>query len=378
MITTITGQPGAGKTLYALSFVKDRSEKENRAVYYSGISDLKLPWIELPKGEDWHTVPPGSIVVIDECQRVFRPRGQGSLVPEHVSKLETHRHAGLDLVLITQHPMLLDNNVRRLVGQHFHVVRTFGTKKATVHEWSEVKIECDKRRLDSIRHDFFYPAESFGWYKSAEVHTHKARIPMRVYLLLIIPVLIGFLAWGVYQFLKPKTPVIPALSVALGVAPGVAPGRAVMNTAQWLDVRSARLPGLAYSAPVYDEVTKPVDAPFPAACIATKNKCSCFSQQATALDVPESLCRQIVDRGFFKEWESKQKPEPQKVALAPSIDRRPKAEDINPSYVTIPPPVHVPLSDGFGVPRPGADKGLALKPSSGSLGASPGVPLSGS
>ena len=139
MISLITGQPGAGKTLYALNFVKTRAEKENRPVYYSGISDLKLPWLELDKGEDWHGVPEGSIVVIDECQRVFRPRVNGAAVPEHVSKLETHRHSGIDLVLITQHPMLADNNVRRLVGQHFHVVRAFGTKKATVHEWGEVK-----------------------------------------------------------------------------------------------------------------------------------------------------------------------------------------------------------------------------------------------
>ena len=149
MITLITGLPGAGKTLYALNYVKNLSEKDNRQVYFSGINDIKLPWIELDKGEEWHQAPTGSIVLIDECQRVFRPRGNGSAVPLHVSKLETHRHDGVDLVVITQHPMLADSNLRRLVGQHFHVVRAFGTKKATVHEFQEVKTDCDKNRSGS-------------------------------------------------------------------------------------------------------------------------------------------------------------------------------------------------------------------------------------
>jgi len=81
MIEQITGLPGAGKTLITLARVKELAEKENRQVYYNGITDLKLPWIELDKGEDWYKVPPGSIVVIDEAQRVFRPRGAGAQVP---------------------------------------------------------------------------------------------------------------------------------------------------------------------------------------------------------------------------------------------------------------------------------------------------------
>lgn len=47
MITLTTGVPGSGKSLYTISQVKEKAEKENRPVYYSGITDLKLPWVEM-------------------------------------------------------------------------------------------------------------------------------------------------------------------------------------------------------------------------------------------------------------------------------------------------------------------------------------------
>jgi zona occludens toxin len=57
---------------------------------------------------------------------------------------------------------------------------------------------------------------------------------------------------------------------------------------------------------LYDEITKPTTAPFPAACASMGKRCRCYSQQGTALDVPHQLCENIVDRGFFKEWEERQ------------------------------------------------------------------------
>ncbi len=33
--------------------------------------------------------------MIDEAQRVFRPRPAGSKVPDYIQELETHRHKGI-------------------------------------------------------------------------------------------------------------------------------------------------------------------------------------------------------------------------------------------------------------------------------------------
>lgn len=308
MITLITGTPGAGKTLYALNYVKDLSERENRPVFYNGVNDLKLPWSELDRGEDWHTCPAGAIVLIDECQRVFRPRGNGSAVPPHVEKLETHRHGGVDLVVITQHPMLIESNVRRLVGRHFHVMRNFGMKRATVHEWSSTKENCDKSRSDSIKHQFGYPARSFEWYKSAELHTHKARIPAKLWVFLTLPLVLGGIAWAMYQWQMNKVQGVKAESVLSGKAAGVAPvtvaaAAPAVDPMQWFKDQTPRIVGLPHTAPVYDDLAKPVVLPLPAGCIAGENSCNCYTAQGTKIaEMQDAVCQDIVKNGFFNPY----------------------------------------------------------------------------
>lgn len=303
MITLITGQPGAGKTLYTVSRIRAEVERDGRQVYYSGIADLKLPWVELEDATEWHTLPAGAVVVIDEAQRVFRPRGNGATVPLYVSALETHRHQGIDLYIITQHPMLVDTNVRRLVGRHLHVVRRFGTKSATVHEWGEVKTECDKSRSDSLRHAFSYPVEAFAVYKSAEVHTHKARIPARLWLFFVLPVLIFVLGYLAVRMLSSRSssPVVPMPGAASLVTASASP---VLSSAEYFSRLEPRVVGLPHTAPVYDQVTEPRLAPHPAACISGGGRCSCYTDQATRIDVPHDLCSQIVERGYFVSWAS--------------------------------------------------------------------------
>lgn len=317
MIILITGVPGAGKTLYALNWVKAKAEKEGRPVFYSGIKELALPWTELDP-EKWFEAPAGALIVIDECQRVFRPRMHGAKVPAYVEQLETHRHQGVDIVLITQHPMLLDSNARRLVGLHFHVVRKFGLNASTVHEWASVKENCDKNRDDSTRHDFVYPKESFTWYKSAEVHTHKARIPARLFVIVGMLALVAAAVWWVVHGFAAKMrgpEVAPAAAsspagvdpahAASGVHPAPAGARGrTLSTAEYVEAYRPRIAGLAYTAPAYDKVTEPVQAPYPAACIQSSTRCQCYSQQGTRLEVPAELCKGVAQGGFFVAWDT--------------------------------------------------------------------------
>ncbi|MCQ9378321.1 zonular occludens toxin domain-containing protein [Methyloversatilis sp. XJ19-49] len=315
MIDLQTGLPGAGKTLYSIWRIKQKSEAEGRPVYYSGISDLKLPWIELEDPTKWYECPANSIIVIDECQRVFRPRGNGSAVPEHVAKLETHRHLGIDLVFITQHPMLVDSNVRRLVGKHYHSVRAFGQQKARVFEFESVKENPVAARSTGIEHNFKYPKEIFDYYKSAEVHTHKTKRPLRYYALFALPplaiALIGFTVSWFYD----RTQGVPiggtqptAQHAGTGAPSTSSAGRTregKLTTAQYLQDQQPRIQGLAYTAPVYDEVTRPTQAPYPAACLTLRNECRCYSQQGTRLAVEQTLCDKIVQDGFFLAWDAR-------------------------------------------------------------------------
>lgn len=310
VVTLVTGLQGNGKTLYTIDTVKQLAEKEGRPVYYHGITDLMLPWTPLEKQEDWPDVPAGSIVVLDEAQKGFRLRANGSAVPRHVAELETLRHRGISLFLITQHPMLIDNNARRLCGRHLHLVRKFGAQSSVVHEWNAVRENCDKPagRKDSIKKTFAFPKSVYGLYKSAEVHTVKRKIPAKV--LAIGPLLLAaalFLGYVGYRKVY-----MPMHGEAENTQAGAAkqPGQIAYGTegdrrsrpltkAEYLQAYTPRIAGLDYTAPVYDELTKPKRVPVPAACVTFKGGCNCYTQQGTRLDVQAGQCSQIVRTGFF-------------------------------------------------------------------------------
>jgi len=317
MITLTTGLPGAGKTLYTLLMVEEKRIKERREVYYHGITDLTFDWKLLDDPTQAAKLPAGAIIVIDECQSTFRPRGTGSAVPPHVAALETHRHHGHDYFLITQHPMLVDPNIRRLVGNHFHVVRKFGFEKSVIHEWKQLKESPDKNRTGSIRHDFIYPKSQYGFYKSAEIHTVKAKLPARVYFLYFgVPLLLlifGYMAYTqLYKLSHQDTkntetaPIatIPELPKPMAIETNAQP----INQYNWYEAQVSRLPDLPQTAPKYDELTKPAIVPIPAACVLFRKKCTCYTQQATKLDTSEGVCKQIVKNGFFIDFNNQPQP----------------------------------------------------------------------
>lgn len=330
MIVVITGVPGSGKTLFTIDAVKRLSEAEGRPVFYSGIPELKLPWIEHDPTK-WEELPAGAIMVIDECQRVFRPRANGSTVPSYIAAMETHRHKGIDIWLMTQHPMLIDQNIRRLCGRHIHVDRIFGFNASTLSEWQQIKENCDKNKSGADQRKWKYPKDVFDLYKSSEQHTHKVRIPSYVYVFFVAISLFFGLIYYIYQ-----SRFAPALAHARGEkVEAVAvdqplkmlagdkpdnPQKAGMTPAQWFALQKPRVSGLLHTAPIYDKVTQPTRAPYPAACVASKDKCGCYTQQATKLEMPDDLCRSIAKDGFFMAWDERKGMEPaparQQVAAA--------------------------------------------------------------
>lgn len=313
MIEAITGLPRNGKTLFAITRTKERAERENRPVFYAGLEILDhqaLPWTEIDPLK-WHECPVGAIIFIDEAWKYFKPLQRGAPLPPHYEALSEHGHFGHDLVLITQHPMDFDTFVRRRLQPHFHVVRTFGFNKATVHEWASVKENCDKHRDDSSRHDFVYPKKVWGWYKSSEMHTVKPRLPARVLVLAAILVIVPLLGYRMYSRWQERAEAPEAVQDEAPLsAPGAAPrpashnGAKVLTQADYLEAHRPRVAGLDYTAPIYDGVTKPTHAPYPAACVSNRSRCACYSQQGTRLAVPAELCASIVSGGFFLAWDA--------------------------------------------------------------------------
>ena len=82
-----------------------------------------------------------------------------------------------------------------------------------------------------------------------------------------------------------------------------------MTAAEYVDARIPRLKDFAHTAPAYDDVTKPTEAPYPAACVQMGKTCKCYTQQATLLQVSGAVCVKIVQQGFFMDWKTAQRGE---------------------------------------------------------------------
>jgi zona occludens toxin len=338
MLTLITGQPGHGKTLYTLAHVEELRKKSGRTVFYDGIPDLTLPWEKLPDPKLWYELPDGSIIVIDEAYRIFPKRGAGAAVPKHVELVATHRHKGFDLFLVTQHAHnQIDHFVRGLVGTHFHVRRIFGQSKARLTKWERCAnpdISFDHK--DAIKSWFQYPKEVFGWYKSAEIHTHKASVPWKmvagiVALVIALPTFfyLGFASLtgnahdmaAKYQGESGQNVEAVDRQTASGGGAGLFGGAPAFTPESFIPT----VAGIPYTAPAFAESAKPKSAPEISGCgvlkVGSTVTCKCNDQQGNTVDLDHRVCLAYFDRGSFKPSGKERYPEiePYVPALAPPM-----------------------------------------------------------
>lgn len=327
MIDLHTGLPGDGKTLYTLSVVEARRLKENRQVYYHNIKDLTLDWQVLPDPTKWYDLPPGSIIVIDECQQVFPPRPNGAPIPEHEARLETHRHSGFDIYLITQDPTFLPSHLRKLVDTHKHLMRKFGSRWVTVHQFKGSRDTVSKSRKDSIESQWVDDKSMYGKYKTAEVITQRLRVPAKLWFALLLPVLIGSLGYYFYsKRIKPAESTLrpPPSSTTKTLPENQALPTAVKKTYD-LASFTPRIEGLPHTAPRYDDLTAPVRVPVVSGCIwnNSKNIGYCYTQQGTRMTMSKQFITQYIERGMFEDFD-------RGVGLGVAVDSRDNKSDSTP------------------------------------------------
>lgn len=319
MIILITGQPGAGKTALCVDMIANDATFRGRPLFVGGVPDLTIDHNAVPPVTEWtemrtapedeslklayFTFPPKSVIVVDEAQRIYRPRATGSKVPPEVQAFETHRHTGVDFVLLTQHPGLLDANIRKLVGKHIHIAVTpFGRYR---YEWTKCADPENRAERDiAARSRYILPKRAFDLYKSAELHTKvKTKIPMYAWVFIIAVLACLAMSYYIYGRIMHRDASSTTADKLDGKqGPAKPPGP--MSSAEYYVTLSPRVAGLYHTAPRYDDITKPTDAPFPTACVENHKTetCRCMDQQGNRYLTTIGQCRQIVANGIFKDW----------------------------------------------------------------------------
>jgi zona occludens toxin len=303
MLTLFTGAPGAGKT--ALMVDELARLFKGRPIFAHGLEGLTIPHtdLSLEDVQKWHEiVPEGGVLVIDEAQRVWRPRGPGQKVPDHVAELETHRHRGIDVLITTQGPHLIDKNVRALVGRHVHL-RDVGVLGRRLYEWSE----CSENlawRSATISKAYKLPKRAFALYKSSSLHVKPVRtFPLMLAVAAASVVglgVVGWMAWGIVFDRGPASSG-GAASAQSGASKGSqsvgsrAP-RLAPHSAQSLVIEaSPRLDSRPETAPRFDALRVVVRMPrIMGGFCAADLGCRCYIQDGLRAPISAAACAEWI------------------------------------------------------------------------------------
>ncbi|UXB38958.1 zonular occludens toxin domain-containing protein [Stenotrophomonas maltophilia] len=330
-IELFSGQPGNGKTALMMERLIAESKAAERPIFAAGIDGLEAGlatvlddprrWNE-KDADGNYLVPDGSLIFVDECWKWFGHLHDATRqqTPRHVLDLAEHRHRGLDFVWTTQQPNQLYPFVRGLIGSHSHVVRRFGTKMIDVYRWGELneEIKSSAKRDLAQRTTRLLPSQVFDQYKSAEVHTIKARIPLKVMLLPVLVLVAVLCAYWAYTSLTASGGVAGegqegAQSAVADAPPSSArPGQAKEGAPRWPSAAAyaqdhlPRISTMPWTAPVFDDRQARSDPQLicmssleglDAQGVHQEASCRCLTEQGTAYDLSQPECRTIARNG---------------------------------------------------------------------------------
>lgn len=340
MFVLRTGLQGNGKTLNTIKEVDAKAAKEGRPVYYHNIRGfdpnaevLQAVWQEFDDPLKWYELPQNAIIVIDEAQTFFRVRPVGSAVPPYASALETMRHRGHELHCITQNPGLLDTHFRKLCNSHIHYVR--GHKGKVIKRWQFERVNMDVEKKNEFSDGqatrVLLDKKYFGVYQSVaegSEHHMKFKPPRALFVFIICLIGVSYFGYGIYDRRiatnKPDSDAIPQTEAvqSANTVPAQQSSqitRSPLSESDYLDLRTPRLPDVPSSAPIYDEVTRPVTYP-KLSCMYTADSeliernhqrfvvgfrdgrlygCRCNTQQGTRAVVSFDGCMAYVNEGAF-------------------------------------------------------------------------------
>jgi len=280
MFTLITGTPGAGKSLKAIELILEVVKKNKRddehdptpvTTIYSNIAGLKIEGVK-PLPEDWRECESPAMWVLDEAQYRFPATGRRGLDEDPiVSEIATHRHYGIDLVMITQHPQLISSHVRKFVGRHYHLDRRFGSAAVTVYVADNL-MNVDSGLKSNEHEAWVHPKKLFDYYESASLHINNKKLPKGLRnMIFFLGALVVFSAVMAYN--------------SVGFFTGHSAGQAALAKQHNLKVASSD------GVQSYAQTKVEENINVYAGCITSTRGCRCYLEDGTPAYQEESECR---------------------------------------------------------------------------------------
>lgn len=334
MIYLITGVLGTGKTSMVVNMILDNYEglfkmkapdgnDIDRPLYFCHIDSLdknkfkahELTEQQIQEKHLHEIVPYGSVVLVDEADYTYPVRSAAREVPPYIKRLKEIRHDGITLILMTQHPTMIDKYIRNLVGKHIHLERKqIGTKR---YEWLRCEENLNSQSFSQAAQSWYKPdKKAFEYYKSAEMHIafekkkHIAFYALPLILIVFIWAIftagnrIGW--WGEKKQPTAQNQPISASAVVEMPETQIEPVPARMAASEPLGSKIEhyipKVANLPETKPIYDNVRQVRNMETVAACVKQAKSCNCYSHQGTRIYVDDVICKAYIRDGIFDRY----------------------------------------------------------------------------
>lgn len=348
----VTAPPGTGKTLLLIKMIFEYLKQGRRV--YSNIDQLKIEEVlPIPQNADWRDLPDGSVVVYDEAQehaafssddlidfpefieseqfqnenitaynaRIRKEKKDyDRMYKRHVESIkdiargfQTHRHFGFDIILATQDQSFLNNLAKKCVGEHYHLTRPFGLRGNMIFFWRRLVSSPDSRAEKSScewKKHINFNKNYFHLYRSANVHTHKSKIPLKYILFLIIMVILICIpfylisnnkALSLMSGKKEESKQISTDIVVNEKAPSSPEALAAFNEEQRLQLEREKR--LDEQRQIYAESQQKEQEQEISGCVYFNGKYTAVDEYARPIKNKSHLCKQVIqdaDRNVMK------------------------------------------------------------------------------
>jgi hypothetical protein len=275
-------------------------------------------WVPFEDPREWKTLPPGSTLIVDEAQNWFRPLSSRGNLPEYLTDMETIRHAGIRLILVTQHPTFLDTHIQKLVGVHEHLEREQGEEAARIYRRTAAMIPNVSSPTALAKNDnekWLFPKDLYDAYTSAQVHKVKRVMKSKTKRALIWGglslAIFGYAWWVIWGQTKPKEKE-EAQQAAQAAQQADRRNAKAEHAPRWDNAAAyardhlPRIGMMPWTAPVYDNRSVTADPIIVCASSLPgegangewmEATCTCFTEQGTLYDLSQPECRTIARRG---------------------------------------------------------------------------------